>query len=236
MILKRILLLVLCLGGMLHAVTAEYNIKSMGLNFARLSLNIDETNQTITVKAKSLQTGNIVAKLDNSYHISYDTNFCPLVYHRQIKQKKLDTKVITRYDHASGKASMDDSATRHHLEYPLTGRTRDIFSFLAYCAQGKAKAGAYLIDANGTPWQAILSAGTKEEIKTSLGKFATTKYLLSFKQTGSGKTPYVDMVTFNLVNAETRLELWISDKGIPLKARVKKGSQTMNWELARLLP
>lgn len=236
MILKRILLLVLCLGGVLHAITAEYNIKSLGMNFAKLSLSIDDTRKTITVKAKSVQTGNIVAKLDNSYLISYDQNFCPLIYQRQIKQKKLDTKVITRYDHPGAKATMDDSATKQHSEYPLPAKIRDIFSFLAFCTQGHAKPGAYPIDANGTPWQAILSAGTEEEVKTSLGKFAATKYLLSFKQTGSGKTPYVDMVTFNLVNAETKLELWISDRGIPLKAKVKKGSQTMNWELTRLQP
>lgn len=234
MTIRKLLFTFLCLGGVLYGITAEYNIKSMGMNFARLSLAINYEKQVISVKAHSVQTGDIVAKLDNSYRITYDKSFRPREYLRQIKQKKLETQVFTRYNHTTGKAIMEDSASGKRAEYHIADDARDIFSFLAYCAQGAAKPGSYTIDANGMAWQANLRRGTREEIKTSLGKFNTTKYLLDFKQLGSGKTTYVDMVTFNLVNAETKLELWISDKGIPLKARVKKGSKTMNWELAAL--
>ena len=219
---------------MLGAYNADYDIKSLGLKFARLNLKVDHAQNTIQVNARSISTGNLLSKLDNSYAISHDSNYLPQVYDRQIKQKDWNLRVNTEYDHGKGKATMTNSAEAKERDYAVSASSRDIFSFLAYCAAGLASPGTYPIDANGVSWQVQLSEEKQEKVKTILGTYFATKYILSFRQLGKGKTPYVDMVTFNLVNSGTKVELWISQEGIPVKAKVKKGSQAMSWDLVAL--
>lgn len=219
---------------MLGAFNADYDIKSLGLKFARLSLNVNSAQNTIQVNARSISSGKIFSKLDNSYTISHDSNYLPHVYNRRIRQKDWDVTVNAEYNHSKGKARMMNSAETKEMEYTISTSSRDIFSFLAWCAAGHANPGTYPIDANGISWQVQLTKEKLEKVKTSIGSYSATKYILSFKQLGKGKTPYVDMVTFNLVNSGTKVELWISQEGIPVKAKVKKGSQAMSWDLIAL--
>lgn len=231
---KYLIIVFLSMWSGLFGFTAEYNIKSLGLKVARLELGIDTHLQEIKIKAKSTRYGSIIGKLDNNYQIRYDTLIRPKHYTRNVNQQKIAYNVQTEYDHPASRAEMTNPGTRTKRTFNINADTRDVFSFLAYCSMAKPSPGLYPIDANGVLWYADLRGGSKTEVNTFQGKMPAYKYRLTFQKSGKATTPYIDMITFNLVNTDTSMDLWISESGVPLKAKVAKKSNTMTWELESL--
>ena len=231
---QYLLILLLSVWSGLSGFTARYNVKSLGLRVAKLDLGIDTHLQEIRIKAKSTRYGSIMGRLDNSYQIRYDALIRPKRYLRNVNQQKIAYSVQTEYDHPASRAEMNDPGTGAKKSFSINPDTRDVFSFLAYCSMAKPSPGLYPIDANGVLWYADLRGGAKTEVNTYLGKMAAYKYRLTFMKSGRATTPYIDMITFNLVNADTSMDLWISERGVPLKAKVAKKSNSMTWELESL--
>ena len=217
---------------MMFGFTAEYNIKSLGLKIARLEMQVDAKNKKINVKAKSTKYGSLATKLDNRYVISYDEQVRPLQLFRSIHQHKLDNDVQTNYDHVRLTAETNHPAPKSR--YVIKDASRDVLTFLAFCSITRPAPGSYPIDANGTLWFAHVKDGAKTTVNTVLGKTPAFQYQISFSKADPKPTPYVDMITFNLVNKDTSMELWISEKGVPLKAKASKKSWNMTWELTGL--
>jgi hypothetical protein len=48
------------------------------------------------------------------------------------------------------------------------------------------------------------------------------------------KAPYVDMLTHNFLSEDTRISIWISESGLPLKAQLKKKVLSMNWDIVSM--
>jgi len=215
----------------LCASTVEYNIKSMGMKIAYISVNRNESQRMIVVKTHSLKINSIFPQLNNTYRISYDEMLRPLVFSRSVEQKELNEEAKTTYDHNLKTASLYRSSTNTSKDYTIGKNSREPFSLLAYISSGKAIGGIYNIDGNGLPWQAhVLDAGI-ETVKTPLGKYSARRYNITFTNLTGKKMPYIDMVTHNMLSESSKLSLWVSDEEIILKALIKKGAVSMTWDI-----
>ncbi|MDZ4182847.1 MAG: DUF3108 domain-containing protein [Candidatus Cloacimonadaceae bacterium] len=217
-----------------QARTTDYHIRSLGLNVASLSINHDASANTVSVHAKSLITNAIFPEIDNHYNISFNSSYLPQTYAREIAQKKVDDTVTVSYDHKNKRASAIHRNPRKSYSYDITADTRDFFTFMTMVSMGKAQAGSYVIDGNGTLWTAILSYHGRESIKTSLGNYSCRLYKVRFEPLSEEKTRYVDMVTFNVLSKSSRVSMWISDDGIAVKSNVRKGALSMSWEIREI--
>lgn len=220
----------------LGAVTAEYTIKSLGLKIAFISINQNQAAKRVEVKTHSLKTSALFPQINNIYQISYDELYRPLTYNRIVKQKGLSDEVSTSYNFGKLSASSVRSSDKSVYNYTLSSHSRDVFSFLMFVSSGQAKAGKYNIDGNGYPWQASLANVGMEEVKTDVGKYKANRWTVTFNNLSGNKTPYVDMVTNNLLNEGTKLNMWVAKDGLVVKATVKKKGITANWDLVRVLP
>lgn len=225
--------MMLCAVSM-HCITAEYNIKALGTKVAYISFT--QSSSQLHIKTNSLKSGAIFPTFDNEYKIDIDTMLRPVKYKRILKQKNLQDMVLATYDYSKLKATMFRQSDKSTNTYSVQDDSRDVFSFIALLSSGDLVKRQYLIDANGCPWQANVSLPVIEVISTKLGKLKTTKYEVSFKPLSRKETPYVDMITFNFVNEKTKLNVWVSDSKIPVKAVVKKKAVFMSWELIGIKP
>lgn len=224
--LSIVLILWLILGFM-YAQRLEYRITSMGLKVANLSMNISE--QQIHIKASNSGMRTVFPHLNNSYTISYDGDFQPTHYLRSIHQDSLKDSVLTTYQ--KGKATMLRKSNNERISYPTTEGTRDFFSLLLKICQSPKPVGNYVVDGNGRSWQATVSGGQIDNLNTSLGRFQTTKYQVSFKALSPHKAPYVDMLTHNTLSEDITLNIWVNQGGIPVKAQIRKKLMSMTWEI-----
>ncbi len=218
----------------MQCITAEYNIKALGMKVAYISFT--QSSSQLHIKTHSLKSGAIFPTFDNEYMIDIDTMLRPVKYKRILKQKNLQDMVLATYDYSKLKATMFRQSDKSTSTYSVQDDSRDVFSFIALLSSGDLVKRHYLIDANGCPWQANVSLPISEVISTKLGKLKTTKYEVSFKPLSRKETPYVDMITFNFVNEKTKLNVWVSDSKIPVKAVVKKKAVFMSWELIGIKP
>lgn len=232
--LKHIYFVFILFASSLSGITTEYNIKALGLKVAYISISQTETQ--ILVKTHSLMTSMLFPSIDNVYMIDIDNQYRPVQYTRKVKQKNLLDEVRVDYNYTLLDATMHRQSDNSKSTYRVRGDSRDVFSFISYLASRTTTQRQFNIDANGCPWQATVSNPKREEIKTKIGKLNTNKYEISFKPLSNQDTPYIDMVTHNFVNTESKLELWVSDSKIPVKAVVRKKAITMSWELIGLKP
>ncbi|MCK9584415.1 MAG: DUF3108 domain-containing protein [Candidatus Cloacimonetes bacterium] len=222
--LSLILLLSACL---LNAQVAEYKISSLGVKVA--DLRIEYQAQKTVVKAQNKGKIWIFPHINNRYEIEFAEQFLPKRYLRTIHQGELRDSVLTLYD--SPRATMYQKSTAEKTSYQVHPNTRDFFSLLRLICSNKSASGNYLLDGNGANWQACVSKGKMEKIKTSLGTFTARRHNISLKALSQEKAPYVDMLTHNFLSEDTRISIWISENGLPLKAQLKKKVLSMNWDI-----
>lgn len=206
------------------------------MKISYISISKMEAEQKIEVKTHSLKTSSLFPQIDNVYSIWHDDLMRPIAYTRIVKQKNLRDEVVVSYNYNALQATMKRQQDKTSSQYPISSGSRDIFSLLSYIINGHASNGTYQVDANGSPWQANIKAGVTESVKTKIGKFKAKRYDLSFKSLSPKKTAYVDMVTFNLVNPDTKLSIWVSEDKLAVKALVRKKALSMSWELIALTP
>ncbi|HQF67536.1 MAG TPA: DUF3108 domain-containing protein [Candidatus Cloacimonadota bacterium] len=223
-------LLCIC-AVLLPGLSLDYDIKSLGLKIADLSLSCSIADGYIEALAVSEVSSAFFPSLENQYRSEFDANFLPRKYERKIKQTKLSDQVEVSYFHFAHYAKVAQQNGKRSSSYAIADSTRDIFSLLAMLIGGKAEPGAYSVDGNGQLWTAQLSKEGRERIRTNLGRFSCTKYVLRFKPQSPAKMPYIDMVTHNLLKEDSKLTLWISEDLIPLKAVVNRGLISMSWEI-----
>ena len=216
---------------LLPGLSLEYDIRSLGLKIADLSLTCSIADGYIEASAVSEEGSAFFPSLDNQYRSEFDENFLPRKYLRKIKQTKLSDQVEVSYFHFAHYAKVNQQNGKRSFSYAIADSTRDIFSLLAMLIGGRAEPGEYSVDGNGQLWTAYLSKEGRERIRTNLGRFSCTKYALRFKPQSPDKMPYVDMVTHNLLKEDCKLTLWISEDLIPLKAVVNRGLISMSWEI-----
>lgn len=219
-----------------QALTIEYNIRSFGLNIATISINSDPQQNFVAVQTKSLITNALFPEINNCYRIDFNGAYLPQTYVREIDQKKVDDTVTVTYDHKNKRAGMNHRNPRKSYSYDITSDTRDFFSFMTMVGFGKARAGDYVIDGNGTLWKASLSYHGRETIKTALGNYSCRLYKVQFEPLCDEKMQYVDMVTHNVLNKASRVSLWISDDGIAMRSVVRKNALSASWEIKEIRP
>jgi hypothetical protein len=232
--LPAILMLALCLS--LQGKRMSYTVKAMGLSVASLSIERDPGASLVSVKTKSLITNALFPSIDNAYTIRYSSGYLPLKYNRAVRQNKLNDNVLTVYDHSKSLAAESHSRNGETISYKINPATRDFFSFIAMLSDGKASAGSYELDANGSLWKVSVSYLGSKVIKTAAGKFSARGYKLSFSSATHSKAPYVDMGTHNLFQTGSKVELWGDGKGLVVKANMKKGAIGSSWELKDITP
>jgi hypothetical protein len=140
------------------------------------------------------------------------------------------------YNYSKLQAKQKSKLNNSNSHYSILPNSRDVFSFLAYVISGKASQGVYNIDANGSPWLAKVQYKGVETVKNQLGKYPAKRYDISFSCLTEVPTPYVDMVTCNLVNQATKLSFWVSQNNLAVKAVVKKNAMSMSWDLIAVKP
>lgn len=214
----------------LTAVAAEYKISSLGVNVADLRLEF-QANKAI-IKVQNSGKVWIFPHINNLYEVEYDNQFLPNRYLRTIHQGELRDSVLTLYE--ASRATMYQKSTKENTSYQIASSTRDFFSFLSKLCSQKSTRGTYLLDGNGTRWQASVSAAETDEIKTALGRASARKHEITLKPLSQKKTPYIDMLTHNFLSEDTRMSIWISEQGLPLKAQLKKKIWSMNWEIVSI--
>ncbi len=228
---KHISLLVVAIMVSCHSYgsIAEYSVKSLGLKVANITIN--NTPGRVIVTAKSSGNSPIFPKLNNSYTIDLDNLLRPVTYTRKINQKTVQDEFVVNYNRTENQASMHRKSTGTTSSYYANPNSRDVYSFMALLLSGKANQNKYPIDANGSAWQATVNSRSIEDVKTKFKTFNATRYDISFNPLSKTATPYVDMVTHNFVNEDTKLSIWVADDGLAVKAAVKKRGLSMNWEL-----
>ncbi|GAB1468749.1 hypothetical protein MASR2M64_15000 [Candidatus Cloacimonadota bacterium] len=227
--LKLFCLALLLTFASLHATMTEYNVKAMGLKVAYISFT--KSDSQLLIKTHSLSKSILFPPIDNEYRIDVDEQFHPLLYIRDIKQKNLVDKIRVEYNRPLTKATELRKSNGRVQNYAIDADSRDVFSLIAYLTYTNPSKRQYVLDANGCPWMAKVSLPTREVVKTSLGKYNTNHYEITFKPLTSKETPYVDMITFNFVNEDTKLDLWVSDNHVAVKAVVHKKALAMSWEI-----
>lgn len=229
-----VLVLLICFHQIL-GLTCQYHIRALGMNVATLEITRNPSPTSVTVKSKSLISNALFPAIDNSYHISFDGSYKPLIYKRVINQEKIKDTVTIQYDHKSKQAKMHRVSTAGETSYGISENSRDFFSFMTMVGDKQPGSGTYVLDGNGVPWTAQLTYLEDENISTPLGKFDCRVYSIKMSPQTKQKTPYVDMVTNNLFNKDSKIKLWISRDGIAVKAAVKKGMLATNWELLKII-
>ncbi len=220
-------LFVLCFSAMLPAARFDYKISSMALKIADLS--IDLNSDKITVEAQNQGRMSIFPHLNNSYEIWLDEDLRPKTYLRMIHQGELRDSVLTVYEHS--KASLHKQSSEQILHYELPADSRDFFSFLYILCQSPNPAKSYLLDDDGQSWKAEVSPPARERIRTPLGKMYARRHDIQMLPLCGDDAEYVDMLTHNFFDENLDLVIWISDNGVPLKAKIKKGLLSMSWEI-----
>ncbi len=226
---NKFILLILGICGLytMQAQNLEYKINSMGFKVADLKLNIGKDN--LYVKASNSGFRTIFPHLNNTYRVSFDADFLPQSYVRDIHQSELKDTISTKYHKNS--ATMHRKSSNESISYTLPAPSHDIFTLLAKICQSEKPVGEYLVDGNGRPWKALVSGGKVEDLKTSLGKFQSRKYELRFKALNAKKAPYVDMLTHNFLDEDLHLSIWVNQGGIPVKAYLRKKLVVITWEI-----
>ncbi|MDD4309441.1 MAG: hypothetical protein PHO32_03605 [Candidatus Cloacimonetes bacterium] len=217
----------------LYAYKAEYYVKSMGIKVSYISISNDIEAGLLEFKTHSLKTSRLFPQLNNTYRIEYDDQLRPILASRTINQKNLNETITVEYNHPALSAKMIRSSATVNELYPIVNNIRDVFSFLNFVSSGKASAGVYPIDGNGVLFLAKVIPADTEMVKTSIGNYKAKRYDISFSNTTGIKMPYLDMVTNNMLNENTKLSLWVSNK-IPVKAYVRKKGLSMVWELVSI--
>jgi len=231
------LLAVLMVSGFsLQGKIMTYSVKALGLNIASLTIQRLPTEGKLEVKTKSKITNALFPSIDNSYTVTHNSAYLPISYIRNVHQDKLIDKISTTYNHASAQATQSQSLNGAGITYAINPDTRDFFSFITMLSDGKAGAGTYELDANGSLWQVSAKYLGNKEIKTDAGKFAARGYKLSFSSATHEKPPYIDMVTHNLFHRSSKVELWVDGRGLVVKASMKRGAVGSNWELKSIRP
>ncbi len=225
--------LILCLfilgTSCLWGITAEYSIKSLGMKVANISISMGLGK--LEISANSNGSSPLFPKINNRYYIEIDDQYRPLFYTRSINQKSVKDEITSRYNRKELQLTLHRKSTGISKSYPIHLNSRDVFSMIALLISGKGTSNSYQIDANGSPWQATITSTSREEVKTKIKKFKTKRYDIVFKPLSDAPTNYVDMVTHNFVNEDTKLSLWVADEGLAVKSVVKKKGISMNWEL-----
>jgi len=206
------------------------------MQIAYLSLEKNAELKQITVKTHSLKTSKLFPSLNNEYRIRYDELFRPVTLNRIIRQKNLNDLVETKYDYQKLLARQSRKSDGSIAEYVINKQTRDVFSFLAYLAEGKVFPGSYPIDGNGSNWQVSVKEKPLETVNTAIGKYKARRLEISFNNLTEHKQPYVDMVTNNMLKEGNKLSIWVDDRQLILKAVVKSKGITTHWELTGLSP
>lgn len=229
MIRRLMLALLLLFSICLNAWEATYHVKSLGITVSRISLNV--TPRRIKVRANN--SGSALAPAMNNTYVSYyNSGYLPSSFSRKVVQDSDRDSVYTTYNHNTGNATLYRHSTRQIIQYSLPANTRDLFSLLAYISSNQpSRATRYTVDGNGSIWDADLEVVSREQVRTKIGKLLCNEYRISLSGRGITKAPYVDMVTNNILNRDTVLNLWIADSGLITMARVRRGITSMNWEL-----
>lgn len=234
----KALYLTFCSAIMLYGLLAweaDYRVKSMGITISDIHMELD--SRQIRVEAKNRERSLVAPRMDNSYYSRFDSAQLPIVYRRVVDQSEDSGTTVTRYDHSTGQAMMQGGRYLEGISFALDQSTRDIFSFLAHlCIAKPESSGRYTIDANSELWDLDLGYDGRVRLRTDAGTYDCHKYSISLRGRGSDKAPYVDMVTNNILNPDTRLTVWIASNGLIAQAQVKRGISTMNWELKSFRP
>jgi hypothetical protein len=211
----------------LGAVRLKYKVTSLRLNVAEVDMELKDPY--IRISARTRINLPLFPHMDNRYEILHDESFLPIQYKRIVHQGEIRDSVQTVYDGA--RAMEYRKSTANVSSYPIKEDSRDFFSFLAKICSDNNAGGTYYVDGNGRIWKATVSSKEIEKISTALGKQNARKHEIGFEPLSSQKAPYIDMLTFNFLDPETKLSLWISTNGIPLKAQIKKKRGGMQWEI-----
>lgn len=213
--------------GYLAAIRVKYKVTSMRLNVADIEMQM--TDSRILVTAESRIRVPLFPSLNNRYTIVHDEDYRPLHYIRQIHQTELRDSVYTQYKQNT--AHMYQKSNDRSISYKVRKDTRDIFSLLAKVSNDTEAGGTYYVDGNGRMWQVEVSKGQTEKISTALGKLNARKHEFSFSPLSPTKAPYIDMITFNFLDPNSQLTLWVSMNGVPLRAHLKKNKMSMSWDI-----
>ncbi|PKN79877.1 MAG: hypothetical protein CVU48_03990 [Candidatus Cloacimonetes bacterium HGW-Cloacimonetes-1] len=228
------ILLIILLSFIMQALpgyVADYEVKAMGLKLATVRIENNTGAQLINVSVKSVYSNRIFPPVDNRYQVNYVSGYYPVKYYRKIHQNDLRDSVMVYYNRDNKTASANSTQSKIQGKYKISSEIRDYFSFFTMLTLEDLPTGKYVIDGNGCPWMASVDLEKIETIHTDIGKFTARKYNISFQNMTANKMPYIDMITHNLLNEDTTLNLWISTNHIAVKASMRKKTVSMIWDM-----
>jgi len=218
-------------NGFLAAITTDYYMKAVGIKIAQISIQQNKADNYVEIRAKSVRESSIFPQINNVYRVKHNGSYQPLTYTRIIHQKNVQDEVTTTYNHNTAQAVMYRNSDKSTLQYSIAKNSQDIYSFLAKVISGQVDTGTYPIDANGVSWQANITRYSTEIVDTPLGKYPAVRYEISFQNMTNKKMPYIDMVTFNMLQENNKLNLWVYNRQFAVKATFKKKGISSTWEL-----
>ena len=187
-----------------------------------MEINHDTKNKSVQFRIKSLSASKLFPSLDNLYTVDYDAGFLPYTFSRKINQDKLVDAVVTCYNRQLNNAVSTKNSLPKENSYLIENDSRDFFSFILMVMQNNLANGSYPIDGNGKSWTAKLEYLGDETLRTNLGKFNTSVYEIKLRPQTDEKTPYIDMISFNILDSEVSIQLWVTENQTAVKAVARK--------------
>lgn len=208
-----------------------FSINYLSVSVAKVEFYHNEPQ--IKVFARSTKITQFLADtIENMYQISYRNDFMPVVYTKDINQKKYKEKSTTTI--TSQLNEYQDHLTSNVIKYKSIPMSRDFFSALYFIRKQNLLNPLQLdLEANRNPWICNVNFVKKEKMKTVLGVKNTIKVKLDFKKNGVFSKGKSDILTNNLVSESNSLYFWFTDDElkIPVKAEYTSSPFAVTWLL-----
>ena len=211
----------------------NFSIDYLGFNVANVSFERD--NESIVINTRSTRfAGYFTYSFDNTYRISIDSLFTPIIYQKHIEQKKYTENSITVYDFENMEAVFYDMHNDIQLLYDIRHDTRDFFSTLYYLRTlDLSQEHTMTVDAAGKLWTVNTRLRGYEQLSTHLGLRQTIRIEVSFEEFDDTPKIRSDIFTNNIVNPNNTLHIWFTndDQKFPIKTQYNMKPFNIQWTL-----
>ena len=206
------------------AMEVQVNITPLIKGGAVTPYNKGHSVYSIRASTKSNRFFSSVFKVDNTYASTADLESgYSIDFSKEIHQSNITQELKVRYDQENHRAERADGST-----YPVLPNTHDLLSFLIYTTAQPLSVGDKLemsIDVEGTPWHLVAEVISKEKVRSPWGRINAILLKSIFTKVGEGRSDIskTDLLTNNLIRADTDLRVWLSDNKDRIILKIEYG-------------
>lgn len=209
--------------------TWEYSVKYLGMTAVRASAELERISYDgntevdhLILKAKSTKLYSLLYRVENEYETFIDSQSgYPIRYLRRIDEGSLRGNFSTNF-YQDEKRAVYDSVE----EVRLQDRSHDFFSAILYLRKQELNPGddySFLLNVDRYDWEVTATVLGAEEYKIDRKRLPAKIVQVRFRYLGPKPKPKIDtdILTYNLVNENAKLKIFISDDEDRLPLRME---------------